>query len=166
MDQDYGWKEGGDFELDDKERPGLPKKFEDEELQGLFDIDSCESLQELATSLAVVLSTVGKRLKTMGMIQKQGYWVPYELKLRDIERRFLTCELLLERQKRKDFLHQIVTGDEKWIHFDNPKRRKSWVKPDQPSTSVAKQKIAWIQASALYLVGSEGSDLLRTPETK
>ncbi|GBP39871.1 Mariner Mos1 transposase [Eumeta japonica] len=96
-------------------------------------------LQELATSLAIGLSTVRKRLKTMGMIQKQGYWVPYESKLRDIERRFLTCELLLERQIRKGFLHRIVTGDEKWIHYDNPKHRKSWVKPGQPSTSVAKQ---------------------------
>ena len=24
------------------------------------------------------------------------------------------------------FLHRIVTGDEKWIHYDDPKRRKSW----------------------------------------
>ncbi|KAG5322930.1 MOS1T transposase, partial [Pseudoatta argentina] len=78
------------------------------------------------------------------MIQKQGHWVPYELKPRDVERRFGTCELLLQRQKRKgflsrelllqrqrrkDFLHRIVTGDEKWIHYDNPKRRKSWGKP-------------------------------------
>ena len=23
-------------------------------------------------------------------------------------------------------LHCIVTGDEKWVHYDNPKRRKSW----------------------------------------
>ncbi|GBP53755.1 Mariner Mos1 transposase [Eumeta japonica] len=103
--------------------------------------DSCQTLQELATSLAVDLLMVGKCLKTMGMIQKQGYWVLYELKLRDIERHFLTCELLLERQKRKGFLHRIVTGDEKWIHYDYPKRRKSWVKLGQPSTSVAKQNI-------------------------
>ncbi|KAG5327631.1 MOS1T transposase, partial [Pseudoatta argentina] len=41
------------------------------------------------------------------MIQKQGHWVPYELKPRDVERRFGTCELLLQRQKRKGFL----TGD-------------------------------------------------------
>ncbi|KAG5316619.1 MOS1T transposase, partial [Pseudoatta argentina] len=38
------------------------------------------------------------------MIQKQRHWVPYELKLRDVERRFGTCELLLQRQKRKGFL--------------------------------------------------------------
>jgi hypothetical protein len=42
--------------------------------------------------LEVDLSTVGKRLKALGMIQKEGNWVPYELKPRDIERRFMTCD--------------------------------------------------------------------------
>ncbi|GBP41573.1 Mariner Mos1 transposase [Eumeta japonica] len=49
----------GDFELDDKERPGQPKNIEDEELQGLLDVDLCQTLQELGTSLAVDLSTRG-----------------------------------------------------------------------------------------------------------
>ncbi|KAG5315694.1 MOS1T transposase, partial [Pseudoatta argentina] len=40
------------------------------------------------------------------MIQKQGHWVSYELKPRDVERRFGTCELLLQRQKRKGFLER------------------------------------------------------------
>ena len=131
----------GNFKLEDKERPGQPKKFEDEELESLIDEDPCQTLQDLAESLEVNFSTVSKRLKVMGMIQKQGNWVPYELKPRDVERRFFTCEQLLERQKRKGFLDRIVTGDEKWIHYDNPKRRKSWVKPGQPSTSMAKSNI-------------------------
>ena len=46
-----------------------------------------------------------------------------------------TSDILLSRQKRKSFLHRIVTGDEKWIYFENPKRKKSWVDPGQPSTS-------------------------------
>ncbi|XP_011858177.1 PREDICTED: histone-lysine N-methyltransferase SETMAR-like [Vollenhovia emeryi] len=29
-------------------------------------------------------------------------------------------------------------GDEKWILYDNPKRRKSWVNPGESSKSVAK----------------------------
>ncbi|GBP66273.1 Mariner Mos1 transposase [Eumeta japonica] len=101
----------GDFELDDKERPGQPKKFEDKELQGLLDVDSCQTLQELATSLVVDLSK---------------------------------------------------------IHYDNPKRRKSWVKPGQPSTSVAKQNIHgsklllciwWDQRGVIYY------ELLKPNET-
>lgn len=67
--------------------------------------------------------------------------MPYELKLRDVERRFFTCEQLLQRHKRKGFLHRIVTGDEKWIRYDNPKRRKSWGLPGHASSSTAKPNI-------------------------
>jgi len=131
----------GNFELEDKERPGQSKKFEDEKLESLLDENPCQTLKDLAKSLGVDFSTVSKRLKVIRMIQKQENWAPYELKPRDVERRFFTCEQLLERQKRKGFLHRIVTGDEKWIHYDNPKRRKSWVMPGQSLTSTAKPNI-------------------------
>ncbi|KAG5322591.1 MOS1T transposase, partial [Pseudoatta argentina] len=62
---------------------------------------TCGSINK---NLQVDESTVSKRLKGLGMIQKQGHWVPYELKPRDVERRFGTCELLLQRQKRTGFL--------------------------------------------------------------
>jgi len=48
--------------------------------------------------------------------------------------------MLFARRKRKGFLHRIVTGDEKWIHYDNPKKRKSWGPPGH-STSTAKPNI-------------------------
>ena len=59
------------------------------------------------------------------MIQKQGNWMPYELKPRAVERRFFTCEQLIQRQQRKGFLHRIVTGD----GYDNPKKKKYYAKP-------------------------------------
>jgi len=31
-----------------------------------------------------------------------------------------------------------VTGDEKWIYFENPKRKRSWVTPGEPLTSTAR----------------------------
>ena len=55
--------------------------------------------------------------------------MPYELKVRDIEMRKTTCKILFDRFKRQSFLHRIVTGDEKWIYFDNHKRKKLWVNP-------------------------------------
>ena len=77
-----------------------------------------------------------------------------ELKPRDVERHlfiifYFVClwsclkgnEQLLERQRRKGFLHRIVTGDEKWVHYDNSKRRKSWGVPGHASTSTAKPNI-------------------------
>ena len=79
-----------------------------------------------------------------------------------VERRFVMCELLLQRQKRKYFLHRIVTDDEKWIRYDNPKRRKSWGKPDHASTSSAKTKYSWFEASSLYQQGVIDYELLKT----
>lgn len=37
------------------------------------------------------------------------------------------CEMLLQCHDRKSFLYRIITGDEKWIYFENPKRAKTWV---------------------------------------
>lgn len=148
-----------DFDINDKDRSGRSKKFDDEELKTLLSQDSCQTQEQIASSLKVDRSTVAKRLQAMGMIQKQGKWVPYELKSRDVERRLCICEQLLQRQKRKSFLHRIVTGDEKWIYYSNPKRKRSWGEPGHASTSTPKrnthgQKIMlsiwWDQLGIIY----------------
>ena len=63
--------------------------------------------------------------------------MPYELKSKDAERRFFTCEQQIERQQRKDFLHRIVTGD--GYSTTIPRRKKYYSKPGQslPSTSTS-----------------------------
>lgn len=70
--------------------------------------------------------------------------------------------------KKKSFLWRIVTGDEKWIYYDNPKRKKSWVNPGEPSTSTPKRKfhghkvllcIWWDQQGVVYY------ELLKPNET-
>ncbi|GFT58553.1 mariner Mos1 transposase [Trichonephila clavipes] len=67
--------------------------------------------QQLSGSLGVMQQAISKRLK------------------------------LLARQRRKGFLLRIATGDEKWVRYDNPKRRKSWGYPSHASTSMAKPNI-------------------------
>ena len=94
----------------------------------------------------------------MGMIQKQGNRVPYELKPRNVKQRFFACEQLIQRQIWKGFLHHIVTGDEKWVHYDNFKRRKSWGMPRHASTSMARPNI--------HLVGPARRGVLSAVETK
>ncbi|GFV45425.1 mariner Mos1 transposase [Trichonephila clavipes] len=81
-----------DFEVEDQHGGGREMVFENAELEVLLDQDSCQTQQELSGSLAVTQQDISKRLKVMGMIQKQGNWVPYELKPRDVERRLFACE--------------------------------------------------------------------------
>ncbi|KAG5317870.1 MOS1T transposase, partial [Pseudoatta argentina] len=92
------------------------KKVEDEKVETLLDQNPNQTQEELAESLNIDRSTISKRLKAIGMIQKQGNWVPYELKPRDVERRKIT-EMLLQRHRRKSFLYCIMTGDEKWERY-------------------------------------------------
>jgi len=88
---------GGDFDVEDKEYAGRPKLVEDAELEASLDEDPCQTQKELAESLRVAQSTILMHLKALGMIQKQGNWIPYELKSRNLERRVFTCEQLLQR---------------------------------------------------------------------
>jgi len=76
----------GDFSVEDKPRSRQPKKFEEKEL---LEEDQSQTQEELAESLGVTQQAVSIRLRVMEMIQKQGNWVPYERKSRDVERRFL-----------------------------------------------------------------------------
>jgi len=91
----------------------LAKKFEEEEeWEALFHEDSYHTLTKLTESLGVNHTTDSKYLKVLGIIQRQEHW-SYELKTRDVDRHLFMYEQLLQRQKKKGFLHHIVTGDEK-----------------------------------------------------
>lgn len=149
----------GDFDVRNEERGRPPKKFEDAELQALLDEDDGQTQLQLAEQLNVSQASICNRLKAMGKILKVGRWVPHELNDRQQENRRTTCEILLERYKRKSFLHRVITGDEKWIYFSNPKRKRSYVNPGQPAQSTPRpnrfgQKVMlcvfWDQAGIIY----------------
>ena len=143
--------------MEDEERPGQPKKFEDEELEALLDEDCCQIQKELAEYFGVTQAAISKRLKAAGYIRKQGNWVPHELKPKDVERRFCMSEMLLERHKKKSFLHRIVTGDEK---KKQPQAQKIICETRPTSQINGKAEYPWREGNALYLVGSEGCAVL------
>ena len=103
----------GDFDVDHRPCEGWPKTIEDVELKALLDGDPCQTQEQLASALGVTRQVFFKRFHALGMIQKQGTWVPYDLKPRYVERRFFAREQLLQRQKRKRILHRIIMDNKK-----------------------------------------------------
>ena len=104
--------------------------MDDQELQTLLDE------KELAAQLGVTQQTVSYRLKAMGKIRNGKTWVPHFLTQENKNSRLDICLNLHNKQHRiKSFLWKIVTGDEKWIYFDNPKRKHHWIYPGQTITA-------------------------------
>ena len=119
------------------------------------------SQKMLAEQLGVSQAAISIRLHAMEKVQKIGKWVPHELNDRQMKRN--TCQILLARQKRKSFLHRIVTGDEKWIYFRILKQEiLGWSR--LTINIFFKAKSLRTEDDAVRL-GSEGCHLLRAVKT-
>lgn len=70
----------GDFDVSDKERSGAPKKLDDPEVEALIDENPHQTLRKLAEILNVSHATIHRHLRRIGVIRKNGKWIPYVVK--------------------------------------------------------------------------------------
>ena len=63
---------------------------------------------------------------------------PHELTVKNLMDRISICEPLLKRNEIEPFLKRMITGDEKWITYNNSVQKRSWLKPGEASQKVAK----------------------------
>ena len=63
---------------------------------------------------------------------------------------------------KESFLHRVVTGDEKWVYYENPKQQKARVLPGEPGPSSSQRNI---HAQKVYFVGSRKYGIPRVAET-
>lgn len=64
--------------------------------------------------------------------------MPHKLTERNKIERISICNSLLKRPHLNEFLKRLVTGDEKWILYDNVVKKKSWCGPGETPETVAK----------------------------
>jgi len=81
----------------------------------LLDINSKQTVKELAEQLGVTQQAISVHLHSMEKVQKEGRWVPHELSEDNKNRRGDIALTLLSKFRKKHFLYKIITGDEKWI---------------------------------------------------
>ncbi|XP_023230347.1 histone-lysine N-methyltransferase SETMAR-like [Centruroides sculpturatus] len=124
------------FNLSDAPRSGRPAEADDDKILALIESDRHKTTREIGEILGINQSTVSRRLHQLGMVSKADVWVPHELTEKNLIDRISACDSLLKRNEIDPFLKRIITGDEKWIVYNNVKRKRSWCKHgDAPSTS-------------------------------
>ena len=67
--------------------------------------------------------------------------MPHELTARNLINRIEICDTLLKRNEMEPFLKRLITGDEKWIRYENVKRKRSWSKRGEVTLTTAKPEL-------------------------
>ena len=55
--------------------------------------------------------------------------------------RINSCDLLKKHNENDPFLKRLIIGDEKWVVYNNIKRKRSWSKPREPAQTTSKTGI-------------------------
>lgn len=131
----------GDFSLQDLPRSGRPQRSIGRKLEAVVNQNPSISCQTLSNRLRISKSTIFGRLKIMKKCRKLGRWVPHKLTIKHKFSRISLSNHYLRLFKRKNFLSKIVTGDEKWVFYDNPSNRKQWLSEGQDPQEVPKRNI-------------------------
>ena len=128
----------GDFDLEDKERPGGPSRVYDDVLLATIEDNSKLTSRELADMFDVSHTTICTHLKNIGKHYRAGVWVPRELNDFQLNQRISTCDLLISKHKMLPFLNRLITGDEKWVLYNNVTRGGQWLSPGQAPVPTAR----------------------------
>jgi len=97
--------------------------------------DKHVSTVEIARELGIDHKTILNYLHKAGY-KKLDVWVPHELSVKNMMDRINICDTL--RNEIESFLKRMITGDEKWIIYDNPTRKRSWTKKEEKAQAIAK----------------------------
>ena len=67
-----------------------------------------------------------------------------------LTKRINACDLHLKRNEFDSFVKAVITGDEKWIVYNNVVRKRSWSKPDEPPQTISKAELHKKKLSCLF----------------
>ena len=75
--------------------------------------------RKITEKLIISHKCVERHLKQLGYVNQLDIWVPHKLNEIQLTKRISICYSLLKRNETDPFLKRIITGDEKWIVYDN-----------------------------------------------
>ena len=89
--------------------------------------------REIVEKLNISHTCAEWHLKQLGYVNELDIWVPHKLNEIQLTKRISICDSLLNRNETDSFSKRIITGDEKWVVYDNVVRKRWWSKRDEPA---------------------------------
>lgn len=129
------------FDLSDSYRSGRPSTLDNDVLRAEVEPDLCQTIEALSNSLNQLWSTIQKHLKQIGKVNRAGVWVLDNLSEQKKTNRSITCNLLLQQHNTEAFFDRLITGDEKWDLYDNPKCKRQCLSLNEILRSTAKPSL-------------------------
>ncbi|GFV29646.1 histone-lysine N-methyltransferase SETMAR [Trichonephila clavipes] len=130
-----------ELSFQESDRSGRPSKIDNDVLRFMLENNPHLTSQEIAEEFGIHHPTVGDHIKSLGFVLKRSVWVPHELTEINLSDCVRMCSSHLIRHNVEPFLDKLITGDEKWILYENIKRKKSYYKPGTSSATVPKPSI-------------------------
>ena len=131
----------GNFDFKAAPRSGNLIEVDDYKIKAMLENNPRSTIQEIAEKLNISHTCVERHLKQLGYVNKLDIWVPHELNELKLTKRISICDSMLKRNETDPFLKRIITGDEKWLVYDNVVRKRSWSKRDEAAYSTSKANI-------------------------
>lgn len=151
--------EAGDIRFDDSEHSRRPPSLDDDNLRSALKANPEATARELATTLGCSHTTIENHLHDAGYRKVLSRWIPHRLTDAHKQVRINICESLLFQPHRKDFLEDLVTGDESWVVYNNDARQAVWLPcgaepPTQPKPDRHQRKhllsVWWDAKGVIY----------------
>ena len=129
----------GDFDLKDALRPGRLTEVDDDKIKSMIENNRRSTIRQIAEEkLNISHTCVERHLTRQGYVNKLDISVPHKLNKIQLTKRIFICDSLLKRNETDPFLKRIITGDEKYVVYDNVVRKRSWSQRDEPAQSTSK----------------------------
>ena len=128
----------GDFSLDDAPRSGRPVEVHSDQMKTLIENNECYTMWEIADILKISESSTENHLHQLGYVRRFDVSVPHKLSEKNLLDCISPCDSLLKRNENVPFLKQIVTGNEKWILYNNVEQKRWWGKRNEPPPATPK----------------------------
>ncbi|XP_076337551.1 histone-lysine N-methyltransferase SETMAR-like [Tachypleus tridentatus] len=108
-----------DTSLQNEPRVRPQTTINEEELKALVELDTCQTMRELANKINVHYSIVSRHLKAIDKVEKLDKWTPPELTENHQTKIVEICSSLFIRNKNYPIFQRTVTCNEEWILYDN-----------------------------------------------